>query len=98
MNYQMNINLLAFEGAEVMEKDGERGVFLPIRHTFEGDKGAYLNMQAIEYKKMCRGYTHYMQKCTKSKEESEEQRQRRRDHTLPFYGTMKPLFYKKSEK
>lgn len=96
MNYQMTINLLAFKGAQETEIEGVKGIFVPIgQNVYEGEKGAYLNLQAIEYKKMVRGCTHFMQKYTQSKEESEEQRQQRKDHTLPWYGSMKPLFFKK---
>lgn len=99
MNYQMSINLLAFKGAQETEIEGVKGIFIPIEpNVYEGEKGAYLNLQAIEYKSMVRGCTHYMQKYTKSKEESEEQRRQRRENKLPWYGSMKPLFFKKSEK
>lgn len=99
MNYQMTINLLALKGAEETEINGVKGIFVPIEHNvYVGEKGAYVGLQAIEYKKMMRGCTHWMQRATQSKEDSEEQMRLRRENKLPYYGMMKPLFFKKNDK
>ena len=99
MNYQLTVNLRTLRGAEDMEKEGVKGIFIPYDgNLFDGKKGAYLSLQAFEYKKMVRGCTHWMQKYARGEEEIEAQKQLRKDHKLPYYGTMKPLFFKKSEK
>ena len=97
-DFSMTVDLLLYKGAEVMVRDGVRGVFIPIEGNsiFEGDKGLYQNLQAIELGRMRFNNTHLIKRQIYKEEAAMMTGDEKKNQTI--LGYMKPLFFKKSEK
>ncbi len=97
-DYSLSVDLLQYKGAEVIERDGVRGVFLPIEGNsiFEGNKGIWQNLQAIELGHMRFNNTHLIKRQIYKEEAAMMTGDEKKNQTI--LGYMKPLFFKKSEK
>lgn len=97
-DFSLSVDLLQYKGAEVIERDGVRGVFLPIEGNsiFEGGKGLYQNLQAIELGRMRFNNTHLIKRQVYKEEAATMTAEEKKNMTI--LGYMKPLFFKKSEK
>lgn len=98
-DFSISIDLLQYQGAEVMDKDGVRGVFIPIEGNSlcEGRKGGvWQNIQAIELNKLRFNTTHFIKRQL-YKEEADRMTLDDKKN-MAILGYMKPLFFKKGEK
>ena len=98
-DFSLSVDLMEYKGAETIEHNGQRGIFIPIEGNsiFESEKGAvYLNLQAIEMNRVRYNSTHFLKRQIYKEEAAtmtDEEKQNQ-----PILGYMKPLFFKKVKK
>lgn len=89
-NYEIKINLLKLEGAQIkMGKDGKNYFFVPVDEAgiYHNEKSCYLDLIAFENKNSQYGDTHFLkQSVTKEKYNSMSDEQRKQ---APIIGNMK---------
>lgn len=97
-DFSLSVNLLLYKGAELTERDGKRGVFIPIEGNslFEGEQGVWQNLQAIEHTRLRFNTTHFIKRQIYKEEAAKMTKEEKKNQTI--LGYMKPLFFKKSEK
>lgn len=97
-DYSLSVNLLKYEGAEIIERDGTRGVFIPIQGNslYEGEQGLWQNLQAIEYTRLHFNTTHFIKRQLYKEDAAKMTLDDKKNMTT--LGFMKPLFFKKTAK
>lgn len=96
-NYNFRFDLSKLSGfgkATLQGKSGQakRCIVIPIEenHIFEGEKGTYLDLVAIESNNSQYGDSHFVSR-SKSKAEQEQEKQSGERLRLPILGNLKPF-------